>query len=88
MTFDNLSYIIITKLRNCVEEVKRMYPNVRAEMARHRITGQMLADHVGITAETMSLKLNGKAKLTLSEAFAIKEALKTDMPMEILFEVE
>lgn len=65
-----------------------MYPNIRAEMARQKITGRLLADLIGIAEVTMSTKLNGKSEFTLSEAIAVKKALKTDMPLEVLFEVE
>lgn len=67
-----------------------MYPNVRAEMARRDITLADLASDPRIdkTVTTMSLKLSGKAPLTLSEAIAIKAVLKTDLTIEDLFQVK
>ena len=41
-------------------EVRDMYPNLDAEMARKRITRAFLAEEMGKTAITLSLKLNGK----------------------------
>ena len=65
-----------------------MYPNLRAEMARKEINQNELADAVGITPATMSLKLSGKAKLTLDEAFAIKECVRSRLSLDALFATE
>ena len=43
-----------------------MYHNLDAEMARAKITRNMLAKQIGRTPTTLSLKLNGKAPLTLT----------------------
>ena len=58
-----------------------MYHNLDAEMARRKITRAMLAEKIGKTATTLSLKLNGKAPLTLSECIEIKNAVK--IPQEV-----
>ena len=63
-----------------------MYPNLRAEMARKKITGQELAKKIGVTNGTFSQKFNGKFDFTLEEAQSIKKALGTDMTIEYLFE--
>lgn len=63
-----------------------MYPNVRGEMARKRLTLEPIAKELNITITTLSLKLNGRAPITLNEAKAIKRILETDIPLEILFE--
>lgn len=63
-----------------------MFSNLRAEMARKNITGQELAERIGITNGTFSQKFNGKSDFTLKEAKAIKEALGTDLTIEALFE--
>lgn len=65
-----------------------MYPNLRAEMARKKITSAMLAEQIGITGSTFSLKFNGKFDFTLDEAAEIKRALGTDLTIEELFETE
>ena len=65
-----------------------MYPNLRGEMARKNITLTKLAEELGIRLGTLSSKNAGKTPFTLDEAMAIKEALKTDIPLEELFERE
>lgn len=65
-----------------------MYPNIRAEMARKKITGRKLANDIGISETTFSKKMNGEFGFTLDEAFSIKRELAPEMPLEILFEVE
>ena len=65
-----------------------MYPNLRAEMARHKITLTQLADVLGVRAATMSAKNNGQSPFSLDECFAIKKALNTDLSLEELFEKE
>lgn len=64
-----------------------MYPNVEAERARRKITLAMIASdpRIDCTVSTMSMKLTGKAPLTLKEAVAIKDILDSDLPLEELF---
>ena len=61
-------------------------PNLSAEMARKGITQAELADKVGRTRATMSLKLNGNSPINLDEARAIKDALQTNLALETLFD--
>lgn len=62
-----------------------MYPNVRAEIARKNITMGKLAEELGITLSTLSLKLKGEYPITLKEAKRIKAVLGCDIPLEELF---
>jgi DNA-binding XRE family transcriptional regulator len=62
-----------------------MYPNLDAEMARIKLTRQALAKELGMTPTTLSLKLNGKFDLSLSECVEIKKILKTELSIEYLF---
>lgn len=62
------------------------YPNLRAERSRKGITIKNIADKLGLTSGTVSLKLNGKYPITLDEAKQIKEILNVDIPLEVLFE--
>jgi transcriptional regulator with XRE-family HTH domain len=64
---------------------KRMFPNLRAEITRHNLTMAEVADAIGLTATHFSLKMNGKYGFTLSEAFAIKQFLKTKLSIDELF---
>lgn len=65
-----------------------MYPNVEAEIARNGITKYNLAKKIGVTPSTLCLKLSGKSNILLSEAMKIKALLKTDIPIEELFQEE
>ena len=65
-----------------------MYPNLDAEMARRKITRCSLAEKLHRTPTTLSLKLNGKAPLTLAECMDIKVALETDLSIDYLFSTE
>lgn len=63
-----------------------MYRNVMAEMKRQGITGAKMADELGITQGTFSQKVNGNYPFTFREAVKVKKVLKTDLPLEELFE--
>lgn len=62
-----------------------MYPNLRAEMARNRITQKIIAEQTGKTIAFISGKLNGKSDISLPLAFQIKHIVGTDMALEDLF---
>lgn len=62
-----------------------MFCNLNAEMARRKITITYLAEQLGVTPTTLSLKLNGKSELSLKQAFQIKRILDVDIPLEVLF---
>ena len=65
-----------------------MYPNLNAERARKGITLDTLADALGVTVGTVSLKLSGKAPITVAEAKVIKATIGVDMPLDELFSEE
>ena len=70
-----------------------MYPNVRAEMARNNFTQLDVVSELqkrGFTmvVPTLSAKLNRKYEFTFGEAVAIKDILKTKLPLEELFRYE
>ena len=65
-----------------------MYPNLDAEMARRKITRAKVAEIVGKTPSTLSLKLNGKAPLTLAECVEIKNAVNPKSSVDYLFATE
>lgn len=65
-----------------------MYPNLRAELARKKITLTQVAEHLGMTLGTLSLKVNGKSELTFHEVCEIKRYLGVDIPLEELFASE
>ena len=74
-----------------------MYPNVEAERIRAGLTLEPIAEELGITVSTLSLKLNGKYPVTFNEAIKIKNIIarekekkgitvNLDMSLETLFE--
>lgn len=63
-----------------------MYPNLRAELSRKKITLEKLGKALGLAISTVSQKLNGKYPITLDEAKKIKSLLDVDIPIETLFE--
>lgn len=65
-----------------------MYPNLEDEMKKNKITGAMLARRLNKTPTTVSLKLHGKAPITLAECVEIKSAIGTDKTIDYLFETE
>ena len=67
-----------------------MYPEIRGEMAKKNITLAMIVQNekVNCNVGTLSLKLNGKAPITLVEAVGIKEALGSELTLEELFRTE
>ncbi len=62
-----------------------MYPNLDAELARKKITRTQLAKILKVNPGTLSLKLNGKAPLTLTECIEIKQAVGEQYSIEYLF---
>ena len=62
-----------------------MFPNLDAEMARKKITRGALASLLHMTPSTMSMKLNGKATLTLPECIKIRDAVDKQLEIDYLF---
>ena len=66
-----------------------MYKNLKAELVRSNISNGDIATTLGITPGTASLKVNGKAKVSLDEAFMIQDLIfeksKIFIPIEDLF---
>lgn len=62
-----------------------MFSELRAEMARKKITIKQLADKVGVNRDTMGGKLSGKRPLYLDEAFIINRIFFPDKDIIDLF---
>lgn len=62
-----------------------MFPNLDAELAKIKMTRRELAIKMGITPTTLSLKLNGKTDISLSECLQIKEIIKSEHNVDYLF---
>lgn len=54
---------------------ERVAGEIRAIMARKRITASVLSAEVGVPAATLSRKLTGKTGITVDELLAISAAL-------------
>lgn len=63
-----------------------MYPNFEAERARADMTLEDLVKEIGGTIGSLSNKLRGVYNLSFDDAVALKRALKTEIPLEVLFE--
>lgn len=62
-----------------------IYPDLRAEMARRNICYNEIMRVLGISRASVSLKLNGKRPLFITEAKRIRDELFPDMSLEDLF---
>ena len=70
-----------------------MFPNLRAEMARKGITYRDLHNRLidrgyKISLSTLSQKLNGKAIMTMPDAYAIRDAIDCDFSLDDLYKTE
>ena len=63
-----------------------MYKNAKAEMVRVGLRLEDVATLMDMNISSLSQKLNGKRPLTLDEAKLFKKVVKTDLPLEELFE--
>lgn len=64
-----------------------MFRNAKAEMTRLGLRLEDVAPQMNMTPATLSQKLNGKYPITLNEAKLFKKIVKSDQPLEELFEV-
>ena len=63
-----------------------VYPNLNAEMARHAIKVKDVADLLGMELNSAYQLLNGKRKMTVGRAYAIKKAFFPDLSIDYLFQ--
>lgn len=63
-----------------------MYRTLENEIYHKRIKKSDIADYLGITQSTLSLKLSGRFQFTLEEAIKIKRFIRSDLSIEELFE--
>lgn len=89
MTISKLGDIIITELpnlENLTKGVIALLNNLRAEMARYKVSVSDLARLLKCTERTIRNKIEGITPLTYLEAITIKSTYFKDLDMEYLFE--
>lgn len=55
---------------------KKLYPNIRAELARHGLSVTMLADYMGMTRQNMYYKLAGKIDFSFTDMKTVQDFFK------------
>lgn len=64
-----------------------MFPNLKAEMARNKLTAKAMSGMVGITPESMQNKLLGRTEFKLGEMKTI-QSIFPGCSLEYLFQSE
>ncbi|MGF9906935.1 hypothetical protein [Brevibacillus porteri] len=65
-----------------------MFPNIRAEMARNRLTASAMAEKLELNERTLGNKLSGKSEFTWSEVNRIRSIFFPSCSLEYLFQKE
>ena len=65
-----------------------MFCNLKAEMARRGLSGNKIAEGVGITGKTFSNKMIGISEFTRSEMFRIRDTFFEGEKIDYLFAFE
>lgn len=63
-----------------------MYRNARAEMIRAGLTCETVGNIMGVRTATVSNWLTGRNAITVKNAVKFKKVVKSDLPLEVLFE--
>ena len=68
-----------------------MFKNLKAEMSRYNIKNEDIANKLNITPGTASLKINGKARVLVNEAWKIQdlflEKASVNFTIDYLFKI-
>ncbi len=64
-----------------------MFPNLRAEIARNKITVNQMCDALGISYDTYKNKMSGETDFKLREMLAV-QSLFPECSLEYLFHIE
>lgn len=62
-----------------------MYPNLSAELARHKMTVLMLSEKTGIPYSTLAPKIRGEKPIKMSEAVLIRDSIDETLSLDYLF---
>jgi DNA-binding XRE family transcriptional regulator len=63
-----------------------MYKRVEAQIVLSGVSKKQLAQNIGISYNSLNLKLNGRRAFSLDEATEIKRLLNAEEPIETLFD--
>ncbi|MHB8065798.1 MAG: hypothetical protein ACYDG2_24810 [Ruminiclostridium sp.] len=79
----------ITTHGNYGKEVKQMFRNLRAEMARKGLSAKEIAAAIGMSEKALGHKLNGRSEFTRKEMCEIKNKFfnDRDLTYEYLFDL-
>lgn len=61
------------------------FDKLKGKMTESRISQEKLAQHLGITVQSLNAKLNGRSQFTLEEVIKITETLALEDPVDIFF---
>lgn len=67
------------------EGCDEMYKVLEALIEKSGVTKKQMAKDIGMKYVTLLAKLSGDSKFTLDEAVKIREYLKAEVPIEMLF---
>lgn len=59
--------------------------NLEAEIKRHEVSREDIAEALGITLVSVQKKITGKVEFKCDEMFKIKKRLNTDLTLDELF---
>lgn len=65
-----------------------MFPNLKAEMARNKITLDQIATELHLNVSTVSAKLNNYNRLKYCECAAIRNKFFPELSIDYLFSTE
>lgn len=65
-----------------------MFPNLKAEMARHNIKNDKLCEILGVSEKTVRNYLNGKTQISWFNVLKIQKTLFPDCKLSYLFSID
>lgn len=61
------------------------FDKLKGKMAEQRVSQERLSKELGITAQSLNAKLNGRSQFTLAEVVKITDVLSIRDPVDIFF---
>lgn len=60
------------------------YANIKAELARNGVSQKAVAEHYGVTQNTVNNKINGRSQFTAEEIIDWRDTFMPDATLEYL----